>query len=75
MGATPAAVHTACLAHMMNGDGVNRASTTVEDLFSLPVFRSGFRMPESGAAATVFLSEHCSSFCFVVQKIVQILIN
>jgi hypothetical protein len=33
---------------------------------TMPVFRSGFRMPESGAAATVFLSEHCSSFCFVV---------
>jgi hypothetical protein len=28
-----------------------------------------------GTVATVFLSEHCSNFCFLVQKIVQKLIN
>jgi hypothetical protein len=39
------------------------------------VFRCRNVRPDLAAAATVFLSEHCSSFCFLVQKIVQKLIN
>jgi hypothetical protein len=39
------------------------------------VFSSRFGWPESELRATVFRSEYCSAFCFLVQKIVQKLIN
>jgi hypothetical protein len=32
------------------------------------VFRSQIRRPDSVTVATVFLSKHCSNFCFLVQK-------
>jgi hypothetical protein len=39
------------------------------------VFRCRFGWVESALRATVFLSEHCSTFYFLVQKNVQKLIN
>jgi hypothetical protein len=41
----------------------------------MALFSSRLWAPDSASAATVFLSEHCSSFCFLVQKIVQKNIN
>jgi hypothetical protein len=42
---------------------------------TMAVFRSPIRGPDSGTVATVPVSEYCSNFCFLVQKIVQKLIN
>jgi hypothetical protein len=39
------------------------------------LFRCGIGTADLDLRATVFLSEHCSAFCFLVQKIVQKLIN
>jgi hypothetical protein len=39
------------------------------------VFRCQIPGTELASAAAVFLSKHCSSFCFLVQKNVQKLIN
>jgi hypothetical protein len=39
------------------------------------VFRSRVGSLDSGKVATVFLSENCSNFCFLVQKNVQKMIN
>jgi hypothetical protein len=42
---------------------------------SRAVFSCRFGTANLGLRATVFRSEHCSAFCFLVQKIVQKLIN
>jgi hypothetical protein len=39
------------------------------------VFSSEVGSTELDLRATVFLPEHCSAFCFLVQKIVQKMIN
>jgi hypothetical protein len=50
-------------------------------IWSLPryssraLFSSRIREPDLGTVATVPVSEHCSNFCFLVQKIIQKLIN
>jgi hypothetical protein len=45
---------------------LNKAQIEIQAVFS-----SRFGTPESGLRDTVFRSEHCSAFYFLVQKIVQ----
>jgi hypothetical protein len=56
-------------------DPVKTPLQTPTESHTNAVFRSRKEAPIRGTVATVFLSEHCSNFCFLVQKIVQKLIN
>jgi hypothetical protein len=56
-------------------DGLLSCHVALEAFATMAVFRSRIWVAESALAATVFLPEHCSSFCFLVQKIVQKIIN